>query len=183
MGSRDDFSTEVKRTLSGRVGLRCSNPDCRAATGGPQSDPAKIVNIGVAAHITAAASGGPRFDEKLSPEDRASPTNGIWLCQNCAKRIDNDVQRYPTDLILAWKRVAESFADALLGKTTMPTAPVWAPTTPMEHAVAAVAANAPNADAAVQAFMVSLSKQLGIVAGRLHTQSRPTYKEFVPNRR
>ena len=153
MGSRDDFSAEVKRTLAGRVGLRCSNPDCRAATGGPQSDPAGVVNIGVAAHITAAAAGGPRFDEKLSPEERASATNGIWLCQNCAKRIDNDVQRYPADLVQAWKRVSESSADALLGKPTMSAAPLCAPNTPMEHAVAAVAANASNADASVQAFM------------------------------
>jgi hypothetical protein len=117
MGPRDDFSAEVKRTLAGRVGLLCSNSECRALTGGPQSDPAKVVNLGVAAHITAAAPGGPRFDEKLSPDERSSATNGVWLCQNCAKRIDSDVSRYPTDLLQAWKRAAESRADSALGKS------------------------------------------------------------------
>lgn len=116
MSPRDDFSAEVKRILAGRVGLLCSNPECRALTGGPQSDPAKVVNIGVAAHITAAAQGGPRFDENLSADERSSPTNGIWLCQNCAKRIDSDVSRYPADSLQEWKRSAESRADLALGK-------------------------------------------------------------------
>jgi len=32
-----------------RVANRCSNPECRAVTGGPQTDPGKAVNLGVAA--------------------------------------------------------------------------------------------------------------------------------------
>src|SRR5579871_1727431 len=56
---RDDFSEEVKRTLAARVNYFCSNPDCRAQTTGPQVDPSKVLNVGVAAHITAASDGGP----------------------------------------------------------------------------------------------------------------------------
>src|SRR5450759_1312560 len=52
---RDEFSQLVKRTLAHRVGLICSNPDCRAATSDPQIDPSSSVNVGVAAHITGAA--------------------------------------------------------------------------------------------------------------------------------
>ena len=55
---RDDFTDEVKRILAARTGNACSNPDCRAVTSGPQNDPTKAVNVGVAAHITAAAEGG-----------------------------------------------------------------------------------------------------------------------------
>ena len=87
---RDDFPEEVKRIVAARVGNQCSNPDCRALTSGPQIDPTKALNVGVAAHITAAAPGGPRYDPSLTPEERRHPDNAIWLCQNCAKLVDND---------------------------------------------------------------------------------------------
>src|SRR5437899_8109263 len=55
---RDEFSVGTKELLAKRVGYRCSNPECRQPTSGPQEDPAKVVNIGVAAHITAASPDG-----------------------------------------------------------------------------------------------------------------------------
>jgi hypothetical protein len=114
---RDDFTEEVKRTLAARVGYSCSNPDCRAQTTGPQDDSAKAVNVGVAAHITAAAAGGPRYNPALSPEERRHFDNGIWLCQNCAKLVDSDVLRFHETLLRAWKTVAEDHARNSLGKT------------------------------------------------------------------
>ena len=51
---RDDFPLPTKELLAERVAYRCSNPECRQVTSGPQKDPTKSVNIGVAAHITAA---------------------------------------------------------------------------------------------------------------------------------
>ena len=107
---RDDFTKETQDALAKRVGVRCSNPLCRKVTTGPRSDPAKIVNIGVAAHITAAAAGGPRFDAALAPEQRRAPENGIWLCQNCAKLVDNDPDRYIVESLRAWKAGAEAAA-------------------------------------------------------------------------
>jgi hypothetical protein len=71
---RDDFTEEVKRILAARVGNACSNPDCRALTSGPQSDSAKALNVGVAAHITAASEGGQRYNPALSSEERRHPT-------------------------------------------------------------------------------------------------------------
>jgi hypothetical protein len=56
---RDDFDAKTKETLARRVGYRCSNPDCGKLTSGPQEDPTKVLNIGVAAPITAAPLGGP----------------------------------------------------------------------------------------------------------------------------
>lgn len=107
---RDDFSDRVKRMLAARVGYRCSNPDCRAWTSGPQLDPAKAINIGVAAHITAAAPNGPRYSPAITSTERTGVTNGIWLCQNCAKLIDSDLGRFTAEMILSWKAVAESTA-------------------------------------------------------------------------
>jgi tetratricopeptide (TPR) repeat protein len=104
---RDDFPPQVKRTLALRVAYRCSNPDCAAITAGPQADPEKAVNIGVAAHVTAAAPGGPRYNPLLSQKERRSPRNGIWLCQNCAKLVDNDLLRFTESALRGWKRSAE----------------------------------------------------------------------------
>jgi hypothetical protein len=107
---RDDFSAAVKDLLAKRVGFRCSNPACRQSTAGPQADPAKAVNLGVGAHITAASPGGPRYDPSLTPEQRASAENGIWLCQNDGKLIDNDVTRFTVELLKSWKAQAEATA-------------------------------------------------------------------------
>lgn len=110
--ARDDFPRMVIDTLAKRVGVRCSNPSCRNLTTGPRSEPNQIVNIGVAAHITAASEGGPRYDPTISSEKRQSIENGIWLCQNCAKLIDNDPNRYSVELLLQWRDEAERAAHA-----------------------------------------------------------------------
>lgn len=107
---RDDFTKHTLDVLAKRVGVRCSNPACRKLTTGPRSESQYIVNIGVGAHITAASLGGPRFDPGLSVEDRQSPDNGIWLCQNCAKLIDNDPGRYSVEVLREWKAQAEQAA-------------------------------------------------------------------------
>src|SRR3954454_24657270 len=101
---RDDFSEAVKATLAKRVSFVCSRRDCRAPTSGPQMDSEKALNVGVAAHITAASERGPRFDASLTPEQRSSVDNGIWLCQTCGKLVDNDGIRFPADELRSWKR-------------------------------------------------------------------------------
>lgn len=113
----DDFSELVKKTLAARVGNTCSNPACLALTSGPQENPAKALNIGVGAHITAASAGGPRYNPDLLPEERSGPSNGIWLCQNCAKLVDNDPTRFTIELLQRWKSSAESGARERIGKT------------------------------------------------------------------
>ena len=110
MSTRDEFSQSVKETLAKRVGCRCSSPSCQKLTSGPHEDPKKFVNIGVAAHITAAAPGGKRYDPNLSSEERSAIENGIWLCQNCGKLVDSDEQSYSVELLNNWKRDAEERA-------------------------------------------------------------------------
>jgi len=116
---RDDFPESIKRVLAARVGYFCSKPDCRALTSGPQKDPSKSVNVGVAAHITAASPGGPRYDPQMSPEERSAPTNGIWLCQNCAKKVDNDPNRFSAEMLIQWKHDAELEVDKRVGKAAV----------------------------------------------------------------
>lgn len=117
---RDDFPSGVKEQLAKRVGYRCSNPSCRQPTSGPQSDRSGTVNVGVAAHITAASEGGPRYDPALSSEERTAPENGIWLCQTCAKLIDSDVTKYSLERLLEWKRTAEETAARALERRVAP---------------------------------------------------------------
>jgi hypothetical protein len=107
---RDDFSQQVKDTLAKRVAFRCSNPSCGKPTSGPQENSSNTINVGVAAHITAAAPGGPRYDPSLTNEARCAASNGIWLCQVCAKLIDNDEQRYTVPVLEHWKTLRESAA-------------------------------------------------------------------------
>ena len=115
--ARDDFTLGVKAVLAQRAGYRCSKPDCRALTIGPSSErPEAHTNIGVAAHITAASPGGPRYDETLTSEQRRSVLNGIWLCQTHAKAVDDDQVTYTCDLLRYWKYHAEEEARALLGR-------------------------------------------------------------------
>src|SRR5258705_3181396 len=114
MTIRNDFTTAVKNLLAQRVGYCCSNPDCRRQTSGPEATADGAVNIGVAAHITAAASGGPRFDPQLTSDQRSAATNGIWLCWTCASVIDRDVTCYTQTLLLGWKTAAEGLAQSYL---------------------------------------------------------------------
>jgi hypothetical protein len=49
---------------------------------------------------TAAAPGAPRYDHTLTAEIRTSIANGIWLCQDCAKLIDSDTERYGVESLI-----------------------------------------------------------------------------------
>ena len=104
---RDDFSKPTKEILAKRVSFKCSNPNCKKITIGPHSIDEKTINLGVAAHITAASKGGPRFCEEMKPDERKSIKNGIWLCQNCAKLIDTDTKKYTVNELITWKSLAE----------------------------------------------------------------------------
>jgi hypothetical protein len=114
---RDDFPLKTIETLAKRVGCRCSNPGCRKLTSGPHEEAHKSVNIGVAAHITAAAPGGKRYNPGLSSEERKSIENGMWLCQNCGKLIDSNEQKYSVEILEAWKHEAEQQAQSEVEKS------------------------------------------------------------------
>lgn len=89
--------------------MRCSCPDCRLPTSGPDGDDG-ATNVGVAAHISAASPGGARYDEAFTPEMRAEITNGIWLCQTHAKLIDDDELTFTSAVLREWKETAERMA-------------------------------------------------------------------------
>lgn len=107
---RDEFTAGTKETMAKRVGYRCSNPNCRTLTCGPSDVEDKSISIGVAAHVTAASPGGKRYDSSLTAKQRKNISNGIWLCESCAKLIDTDEQRFPIEILKRWKEVSEQAA-------------------------------------------------------------------------
>lgn len=117
---RDDFSYKTKSILARRVNYICSNPNCFSQTSGPHTLEDKVLNIGVAAHISAASGYGPRYKPSQTEAERRDISNGIWLCQNCAKLIDSDEHEYTTETLFDWKRKAEFFASKKLGKPESP---------------------------------------------------------------
>jgi hypothetical protein len=85
----------------------CSRPTCGRGTSGPHSDPAKSVITGKAAHICAAQSRGPRYDQNQTSAERKGVENAIWLCSDCATLVDRDPTRFAAELLRDWKRQHE----------------------------------------------------------------------------
>jgi hypothetical protein len=114
---RDNFSKCFKEILAKRVQYLCSNPNCRKVTIGPHSIEGKTINLGVASHIVAASARGPRSNSEMTTDERKSISNGIWLCQNCAKAIDNDENKYTINELRRWKSLAEQESLAIISST------------------------------------------------------------------
>ncbi|TBZ68417.1 hypothetical protein E0H64_13845 [Rhizobium leguminosarum bv. viciae] len=106
----NEFRAATKISLAHRVGWLCSNPKCRRPTQGPRLGGGGSVSVADAAHITAASPGGPRYDENLSPEERRSEANGIWLCKIHAHQIDHDKNTFSSEELRRWKADAERYA-------------------------------------------------------------------------
>lgn len=113
---RDDFSSVTIRKIKEMSGDVCSMPGCRVITGGSKKLRDNSFSIGVAAHICAASPGGPRYDLRMSKEERKSYENGIWLCQTHSRMIDVDPARFPVNLLRAWKEEAESWSMTNVGQ-------------------------------------------------------------------
>ena len=88
----------------------CSYPSCRRLTVGATSDGNHEIDIGVAAHIHAAAPGGPRYDPEMTRDERRAPANGIWLCQIHAKALDSNDREFRADNLRRWKSDAQRYS-------------------------------------------------------------------------
>jgi hypothetical protein len=120
---RDDFNSTTKAALAKRSAFLCVI--CRAITVGPSAESAhSISNVGVAAHITAAAPGGPRYDATLTRAARSDISNGIWLCQTHAKLIDDDCVQWTASKLREIKRRHEEYVKRTIGMPGWPHAQV-----------------------------------------------------------
>ena len=123
MTNRDDFSASTKRFVALRAGYRCSFPGCQQLTVGPSEESqTAVTNIGDAAHICAAAPGGKRYVESMSPKERAHINNAIWLCSNHARLIDDDNSAYTVECLRQMKRDHEvACAEEVRTSSSQPT--------------------------------------------------------------
>ncbi|MBI2474855.1 hypothetical protein HYV69_00290 [Candidatus Uhrbacteria bacterium] len=119
MSTRDEFDKNTVEAIGKRASYICSNPDCKNLTLCPSAENEdKFIYIGKAAHITAAAEGGPRYDSNLTSEQRKSTNNGIFLCSNCADMIDkNNGIDFSVDQLKQWKKEHEEWATQNLNKS------------------------------------------------------------------
>lgn len=102
--NRDDFTPATKRAIERQARGHCSNPACRRLTHAATSDGAGEINIGQASHICAAAPGGPRYDSNMTPEERRSAENGIWLCDVHGRAVDAPDSKFTVAELRDWKR-------------------------------------------------------------------------------
>lgn len=99
---RDDFDNKTKEQLAKRVGFRCSNPECKHSTIGPKSGGGSNTT-GVAAHITAASPGGPRYDSILNRLSANQFIMEFGFAKIVQKIIDNDTKLYTVMRLIMWK--------------------------------------------------------------------------------
>jgi hypothetical protein len=112
----NEFTRATRERIAKRAGTHCSRPDCSAPTTAAAEHPRGVRDIGVAAHIAGAAPGSARFDSTMPSHERRSETNGIWLCQNHAKEVDDDPQSFTVELLRRWKAEREMAAANALGR-------------------------------------------------------------------
>ena len=106
--NRAEFTEKTRLQIAKRAGWLCSFPTCKRPTVGATSDGEGEINIGTAAHICAAAPGGPRYDEKMSSEVRSSARNGIWMCRDHGTAIDSTDPEFTVERLREWKKRAEN---------------------------------------------------------------------------
>lgn len=111
--SRDDVSKPTSRILGSRAGYLCAFPGCKQLTIGPSDDrESGLSMVGIAAHITAASSAGPRYDPDITSDERSSEANGIWMCQVHGKLVDDTESLHTTDQLKRWKKQHEEWVFA-----------------------------------------------------------------------
>ncbi len=94
-------SAETKLRLFSDSAGHCNRPQCRRNLFSDLSD--ADYNIGEMAHVIAASVKGPRANENISTEDKATYNNLILLCPSCHTEIDKAPEMFPIELIRSWK--------------------------------------------------------------------------------
>lgn len=70
-----------EKVVIARSGNKCAYPGCGLdLTIDPKTDGDRPKATGKVAHIAAASPGGPRYDASMTPEERGSAENLIYLC-------------------------------------------------------------------------------------------------------
>ena len=95
-------SPQTLRNLYLLSGNQCANPKC--ATVLINANGTLVARV---CHIKAAQPGGPRFDEKLTRDQRRAAENLILLCSTCHTLVDAEPANYSVRRLSNWKKKRE----------------------------------------------------------------------------
>ncbi|MBX9829524.1 HNH endonuclease [Rhodopseudomonas sp. AAP120] len=100
--SRKAPSTAILRQLYALSGNLCANPSCTTVL--INANGTLVADV---CHIKAESAGGPRYDKRLSEEERRSAANLILLCNTCHTLVDREPHKYTVAVLTKWKRDRE----------------------------------------------------------------------------
>ncbi|MGR6520918.1 ABC-three component system protein [Rhodococcus erythropolis] len=105
---RDRVPHAQEKVVISRSGNKCAYPDCGLdLTIDPQSAGDQPKATGKVAHIAAASPGGPRYDASMTPTQRSSAGNLVYLCGPHHDVIDSQLEYHTREFLLGAKRVHE----------------------------------------------------------------------------
>jgi len=102
MAGRSYTHRTIKILFGTSAGL-CAFPDCRLRLIDGAFDPADPAMLANIAHIRGLADEGPRADPTMTLAERNHHTNLMLLCPTHHTSIDTEPDRYPSDVLQAYK--------------------------------------------------------------------------------
>ena len=111
MGNRKSISFATRDALWGKAAGCCQICSAPLFEGGAYRTSGNYSNI---AHIHAYSEDGPRFNEKLSENDRNSIENLMLLCPQCHKTVDDDEATYTADVLRSIKSKREEYVSKVM---------------------------------------------------------------------
>lgn len=105
---RDRAPAAQEKVVIARSGNKCGYPGCGLdLTIDPKVDGDRPKATGKVAHIAAASPGGPRYDTSMTPEERGSAQNLIYLCGSHHDAVDTQLEYHTREFLLEAKRAHE----------------------------------------------------------------------------
>jgi len=99
-GRRDPVRPAQERVVISKSGNACAYVGCGrelvVETTSPTDQPKAV---GKVAHICAASPGGPRYDPLMTPEQRGSAANLIYMCGEHHDVIDSQISSHPAEAL------------------------------------------------------------------------------------
>jgi hypothetical protein len=103
------FREKAKIVIWGLEGGRCAFPDCKKQLVQKVAGSATAYSlVGEVAHIVAEAHNGPRGNSTLTPDQRNSVENGILMCTEHHKLIDDHPHKFTVEWLRDLKRKREA---------------------------------------------------------------------------
>lgn len=116
MSNKVTISPKNSRTLHTKSGNRCAM--CRTILVDTENNPSSVC-IGENAHIYGEKPDAARYDETLDTKFVNSEQNLVFLCRNCHKKIDTDIDSYPVEKLFEIKKQHEQWVNEMLEENSV----------------------------------------------------------------